>query len=287
MSRIRIAVALVVAFTLTGAATCGAAKVTNAYGNAASSTRGSGVEVSVTIAPQYQQPGANPFDVEVICVDASGMYKWLLTLKANEQATLTLMGHVRSASYYGVDSQVDPGVSFSLALPPPLVNPDDRLLVSIDDGAIAVSGPIFTVAIDVYNGQPLRMDTLRVALTIDENGALVATATNLTHVPLFVPLASLVLGLAPTPDWIPDGTPDIRWTPDPALSQEILVIGADETVRTVLPLPAIPAASAAAYKSAVATLYAGIVDLYPGDYLAVGFPVAWGISWSYLPVVVP
>ncbi|MCX6101552.1 MAG: hypothetical protein NTV92_09115 [Candidatus Bipolaricaulota bacterium] len=58
-------------------------------------------------------------------------------------------------------------------------------------------------------------------------------------------------------------------------------------MQTVLPLPAIPAASAAAYKSAMATLYTGIVDLYPGDYLAIGFPVAWGISWSYLPVVVP
>jgi hypothetical protein len=37
----------------------------------------------------------------------------------------------------------------------------------------------------------------------------------------------------------------------------------------------------------MSTLYAGIVDLYPGDYLAIGFPVAWGISWSYLPTVVP
>jgi hypothetical protein len=37
----------------------------------------------------------------------------------------------------------------------------------------------------------------------------------------------------------------------------------------------------------MATLYAGIADAYPGDYLAIGFPVAWGISWGYLPVLVP
>jgi hypothetical protein len=50
---------------------------------------------------------------------------------------------------------------------------------------------------------------------------------------------------------------------------------------------AIPPASPAAYKNAMAVLYAGLVDLYPGDYLAIGFPVAWGISWGYLPALVP
>ncbi len=287
MSRTHLALVLSVALVIVGATTCVASKVTNAYGTATSTTRTHGVEVSVAIAPLHQQPGADSFDVEVICVDASGMYKWLLTLKANGQATLNLMGQSRSASYYGIESQMDPGVSVALVLPPPLVNPDDRLLVSIDDAAIAVFGPIFTVAVDGYNGQPLRMDTLRVTLAVNEQGSLGVTATNLTHVPLFVPLAALVLGLAPTPDWIPDSSPDIRWTPDPALSQEMLVIGADETIEAVLPLPAIPAASAAAYRNAMATLYAGIVDLFPGDYLAIGLPVAWGISWSYLPVIVP
>ncbi len=287
MSRIEIVLILSLVLTVGGATGCAAAEVTNAYGTAVTTTHADGVNVSVMISAGYQLPGADPFDVEVICIDASGLYKWLLTLKADGQAALNLMGRWRSASFYDVASEVDPGVSFSLFLPPVLVNPDDRLLVSIDDEAISVSGPILTVAVDAYHGQPLRMDTLRVTLAIDEAGNLAVAAANLTHVPLFVPMASLLLGLAPTPDWIPDTTPDIRWTPDPALSQEVLVIGADETVTAVLPLPAIPAASAAAYKNAMATLYTGIVDLYPGDYLAIGFPVAWGVSWSYLPIAVP
>jgi hypothetical protein len=29
---------------------------------------------------------------------------------------------------------------------------------------------------------------------------------------------------------------------------------------------------------------AGIVDLYPSEYLAIGPPVAWGISWGYSPL---
>lgn len=287
MTRTGIALVLSLALVAVGAAMCAAAKVTNVYGTATTTTRAGGVEVSVGIAAAYQLPGADPFDVEVICVDASGLYKWLLTLKADGQAALNLMSRWRSASYYDIDSDVDPGVSFSLFLPPPLVNPDDRLLISIGDDAISAAGPILTATVDAYHGQPLRMDTLQVTLAINEQGSLTVTAANLTHVPLFVPLASLTLGLAPTPDWIPETTPDIRWTPDPPLSQEMLVIGGDESVTAVLPLPAIPAASAAAYRYAMATFYAGLADLYPGDYLAIGFPVAWGISWGYLPIVVP
>jgi len=66
-----------------------------------------------------------------------------------------------------------------------------------------------------------------------------------------------------------------------------LAFRAASTVAITLAMPAIPPASAAAYKNAMASLYAGLVDLYPGDYLAIGFPVAWGISWGYLPVLVP
>lgn len=274
---------LVIGFTLAAPA----ARVSNSYGVALTETRSDGVELLVDVAAAYELPAADPFDVEVICVDASGMYKWLLTLKADGYAALNLMGHWRSASYYDIDSEVTPGLSFSFFLPAPLVNPDDRLLVSVADDSIAASGPIFAIAIDAYHGQPLRMDILRVTLGRDERGSLVVTAENLTHVPLFVPLASLLLGLAPTPDWIPDTIPDIRWLPDPALSQEILVIAADEGIVVTLPMPAIPAASALAYRGAMAGLYSNIVDLYPGDYLAVAFPVAWGVSWSHLLVAVP
>jgi len=70
MSRIcgalALAVALLVGLTAAGAA----AKVTNAYGTATATTRSGGVEVAVDIAAAHQDPGAGPFDVEVICVDA-------------------------------------------------------------------------------------------------------------------------------------------------------------------------------------------------------------------------
>jgi hypothetical protein len=156
--------------------------------------------------------------VEVICVDASAWHKWLLP-ESQRAGRPQPDGSWRSASFYDIDSWSTRRVLLSF-LPPPLVNPDDRLLVSIDDEAINVSGPILTVAVDAYHGQPLRMDTLRVTLAMDEQGNLAVAAANLTHVPLIVPLASLLLGLAPAPDWIPDTTPDIRWTPD-ALSQEV------------------------------------------------------------------
>jgi len=264
-----------------------AAKVTNAYGTATVTTEAQGVQLAVAIAPAYQVPNADPFDVEVICIDASGMYKWLLTLDSKGHSSLNLVGSWRSASYYDIDTEASSGVSFSFFLPAPLVNPDDRMLVSIADDSITASGPIFSIPVPAYQGQPLRMGTLRVTLALDESGAIVITAQNLTHVPLFVPLVSLILGLAPTPDWIPDTTPDIRWTPEPALSQQILIVGADESTTIVLPLPAIPAAFAAAYRNALATTYLGFVDLFPGDYLAMGFPVAWGVSWSYLPIALP
>ena len=278
-----VAVALAVSMTAAGVA----AEVSNAYGTAVTTTKARGVEVAVDLAAAHQDPGADPFDVEVICVDASGMFKWLLTLDAGGQAAISMLGRWRSASYYGADSALAPGISFSLFLPPPLVEPGDRLLISIDSAAIHSFGPLFSVAIDAYYTQPLRMDTLRVTLSTDADGNLVATAANLTHVPLIVSLASLTLGLAPTPDWIPETTPGIRWVPHPALSLGLLVVGPDETVAITLAMPAIPPASAAAYKNAMASLYAGLVDLYPGDYLAIGFPVAWGISWGYLPVLVP
>jgi hypothetical protein len=120
------------------------------------------------------------------------------------------------------------------------------------------------VAIDAYYAQPLRMGTLRVSLSTNAGGNLVVTATNQTHVPLIVPLDALTLGLAPTPDWIPETMPGIRWVPNPALSLGLLVVGPDETVTITLAMPASPPASAAAYKSTMATLYAGIADGYPG-----------------------
>jgi hypothetical protein len=280
--------ASVLALCLVAAAAVAAAgaKVSNTYGEATTTTDAHGVELAVAIAPAYQLPNADPFDVEIICIDASGMFKWLMTLKASGYAALNLMGYWHSASYYDIDSEVSPGLSFSLLLTPPLVNPDDRMLISIADDSIATAGPIFTVSVDSYRGQPLRMDTLRITLGRDGQGGLAVTAENLTHVPLFVPLASLVLGLAPTPDWIPDTTPDIRWVPDPPLSQEILVLGADETVTASMPLPDVPATSLTAYRGAMAT-YGNFVDLFSGDYLAIGFAVAWGISWGYVPMVAP
>ncbi len=287
MARACVSLVLSVALSVACAVLASAEKVSNAYGAATATTRSREVEVDVDIAAAHQDPGADPFEVQIICVDSSGLYKWVLTLDAGGHAAINLAGHRASASYYGADSEVDPGISFSVTLPPPLVNPDDRLLISIDSEAITASGPVFTLAIDAYRGQPLRMDTLRVTLAVDAEGNLVLAATNLTHVPLIVPLASLVLGLAPTPDWIPETTPDIRWTPNPPLSEGILALAADETITTSLPMPAIPAPSAVAYETAMTTLYAGMVDLYPGDYLVIGFPVAWGISWSYLPVVLP
>jgi hypothetical protein len=287
MSRICGALAVAVALVAGVTAAAMAAKVTNVYGTATTTTESRGVEVAVDVAAAHQDPGADPFDVEVICVDASGMFKWLLTLDAGGRASISMLGQWRSASYYGADSAVVPGISLSLFLPPPLVDPGDRLLVSIDSDAITSFGPLFALAIDAYYTQPLRMDTLRVTLSTDADGNLIATATNLTHVPLIVPLNALTLGLAPTPDWIPETTPGIRWVPDPPLSLGLLVVGPDETVAVTLAMPAIPPASAAAYKNAMATLYAGIVDLYPGDYLAIGFPVAWGISWGYLSALVP
>lgn len=264
-----------------------AARVSNLYGEATTTTRAEGVELSVVIAAAYQLPNADPFDVEVICIDASGMYKWLLALEPDGRTSLNLLGQWRSAAYYDIDSEATPGVSFALSLPSPLIHPDDRLLVSIADDSISVFGPVFSVSVDAYRGQPLRMDVLRVTLTRDADGRIGMAAQNLTHVPLFVSLGSLILGLAPMPDWIPDTTPDIRWLPDPALSSELLVIGADETVTAGLPLPTIPMASATAYRGAMSSIYSGMVDMYPGDYLAIGFPVAWGISWSYLPVEIP
>jgi hypothetical protein len=264
-----------------------AARVTNVYGTATTTTELRGVEVAVDLAAAHQDPGADPFDVEVICVDASGLFKWLLTLDAGGQAAISMLGRWRSASYYGTDSALIPGISFSLFLPPPFVDPGDRLLISIDSDAISSFGPLFSVAIDAYYTQPLRMDTLRVSLSTNAGGNLVVTATNQTHVPLIVPLDALTLGLAPTPDWIPETMPGIRWVPNPALSLGLLVVGPDETVTITLAMPASPPASAAAYKSTMATLYAGIADGYPGDYLAIGFPVAWGVSWGYLPIVVP
>ncbi len=264
-----------------------AARVSNPYGEATTATEADGVELSVAISAAYQLPNADPFDVDVICVDGSGMYKWLLTLDSAGRAALNLMGRWRSASHYDIDADVSPGVSFALFLPPPLIHPDDRLLISIADDSISVFGPLFSVSVDAYRGQPLRMDILRVTLARDAEGHIGITAQNLTHVPLFVSLGALILGLAPTPDWIPDTTPDIRWLPDPVLSSELLVIGADETVVAVLPSPTIPTASATAYRGAMSSIYSGMDDAFPGDYLAIGFPVAWGVSWSYLPVAVP
>lgn len=286
---LRTTLILVVVASLVAAisAAATAARVSNPYGEATTTTRADGVELSVMIAAAYQLPNADPFDVEVICIDASGMYKWLLTLESDGGAALNLLGQWRSAAYYDIDSEATPGVSFTFFLPPPLIHPDDHLLISIADDTISVSGPVFNISVDAYRGEPLRMGVLRVTLARDADGRIGITAQNLTHVPLFVSLGSLVLGLTPTPDWIPDTTPDIRWLPDPALSAELLIIGADETTAATLPSPTIPTASAIAYRSAMASIYSSIVDAYPGDYLAIGFPVAWGISWSYLPALVP
>jgi hypothetical protein len=47
---------------------------------------------------------------------------------------------------------------------------------------------------------------------------------------------------------------------------------------------AIPPASPATYKNAMAKPCAGTVDLYPGDCLTIGLPVTSGISWGYPPL---
>lgn len=287
MSRTAMILVFVASLLVGGSSGALASTAGNAYGVATATTEIDGVELAVDIAPVHQLPNADPFDVEIICIDSSGLFKWLLVLDANGRASLNLMGSWRSASYYDIDADSVAGVSFSFLFPAPLVNPDDRFLVSISDDAIGAPGPLFVVSVDPFVGQPLRMDALRVTLAYNDAGGITITAANLTHVPLFVPLATLTLGLAPTPDWVPDSTPDIRWVPDPPLSEQMLVVGPDETVVAALPLPAIPVASVAAYRNAMSTVYTGIVDLYPGEYLAIGFPVAWGVSWSYLPVTLP
>jgi len=277
---------LVVVMCVLPAITMLAAHTTNAYGTARTTTESDHVELAVTISAAHQDPGADPFDVEIICVDASGLYRWLLRLSPTAPSSLNVIGLWRSASYYGVDTELDAGVAFSAVLTPELVNPGDRLLISIDSDAIATLGPLFTVGVDPYPMQPLRSDILRAVLSIDAEGRMVLAATNLTHVPLLVPLASLVLSLAPTPGWIPETAPDVRWTPDPPLAGGYLVLGPDETLAATLPMPSIPAASAAAYRASMA-LYAGMADAYPGDYLVFGLPVAWGLSWAYLPTAIP
>jgi len=125
------------------------------------------------------------------------MFKRPLTLNAGgPQAAINMLGRWSSASYYGAGSEVVPGISFSLFLPPRLVDLGDRLLGSTDSDAITAFGSPFAVEIDAYPTQPLRMDALRVILSTDADRNLVATATNSTH----VLLDALTLGLAPTPD---------------------------------------------------------------------------------------
>jgi hypothetical protein len=126
MSRICGAPVLAVALLVALAAAGAAAKVTNAYETATATTQSGGVEVAVDIAAAHQDPGAGPFDVEVICVDASGMFKRLLALNSGGQAAISMLGRWRSASYYGASSEVVPGISFSLFLPPRLVDLGDR-----------------------------------------------------------------------------------------------------------------------------------------------------------------
>lgn len=285
MERARVVLLSLLVFLVWSAAVL-ADKDRNGFGTAVTTTRADSVDLAVEIAPAHQDPGADPFDVEILCVAPAGMPKWLLRLAEDGRGALNLMGVWHSASYYDVDVKMSAGVAFSVVLPAPLVDPGDQLLVSIDSDEISSLGQLFAVAVDAPFGLPLRQDVLRTILVVDVAGNLVVTATNLTHVPLLVPLASLVLALAPTPDWIPETAPGIRWSPDPPLSPGFLALGPDQTVTTVLPMPSVPGPSAAAYRASLA-LYAGMVDAYPGDYLAVGFSVAWGASWGYLPVVVP
>ncbi len=287
MARMAVRSIFCVALALGFAVAASAARVSNPYGVARTETRADEVELSVDIAAAYELPDADPFDVDIICIDASGIYKWQARSRVNQPLALNLVGRWHSASYYGVESDIERGLAFTITLPAPLVDPDDRLLISIDDDALSAPGPIFTISIDPYHTQPLRMDVLSVALSVNDQGNLVVTAANQTHVPLVVPLAGLVLALTPTPDWIPDTAPDLRWVPDPPLSAELLVVGDDAVATAVLPFPALPDATLAAYRNVMSAVYQGLADAYPGDYLAVGFPVAWGISWAYLAVGTP